>query len=227
MPIQGILTQKEISKELFYPNTNPVRLILPKSMVRSYSWYCSPTNIGGFIAYSNRILKDVFPSHANSSYMEEGFNTRVYKINDYMKVMNIAIAMAAVFMYSFVILLMLIGLTNVISTLSTNVLMRAREFAVLKSVGMTPESLKQMLNYESILCSIKALLYGLPIGIAVTCFINLPIRSMFPIPYNAPWISILLCVMVVLFITWSTTRYAAHKLDNQNIIETIRSESGR
>ncbi len=227
MPIQGILTQEEIPKELFYANTNPVRLILPRAMVRGYSWYCAPTNIGRFIEYSNRILEDSFPSDADSSYMEEGFNTRVYKINDYMKVMNIAIALVSVFMYSFVVLLMLIGLTNVISTLSTNVLMRSREFAVLKSVGMTPESLRRMLNYESILCTVKALLYGLPIGIAVTCFINLPIRSMFPIPYKLPWLAILLCVMVVFFITWSTTRYAAHKLDNQNIIETIRSESGR
>ncbi len=227
MPIQGILTQEEIPKELFYPNTNPVRLILPQAMVRGYSWYCAPTNIDGFIEYSNRILENAFPSDPGSSYMEEGFNTRVYKINDYMKVMNIAIALVTVFMYSFVVLLMLIGLTNVISTLSTNVLMRSREFAVLKSVGMTPESLKRMLNYESILCSIKALLYGLPIGIAVTYFINLPIKSMFPIPYKMPWLAILLCVLVVFFITWSTTRYAAHKLDNQNIIETIRSESGR
>lgn len=223
MPVQGILTQNQIPQELFYPNTNPVRLVVSKAMVRGFSWYCAPVEIDGFIEYSNKVLEDVFPSEVNSSYMEEGFNTRVYKINDYMKVMNIAISLVAVFMYSFVALLMLIGLTNVISTLSTNVLMRSREFAVLKSVGMTPESLRRMLNYESILCSIKALLYGIPIGIAVTFFVNLPIRTIFPIPYKIPWLSIILCVLVVFLITWSTKRYAAHKLKNQNIIDSIRS----
>lgn len=227
MPIQGILTQEEIPAELVYPNTNPVRLVVPQAIVRSYAWYCAPTDVNSFIEYSNKVLDAIFPSNTDSSYMEEGFNTRVFKINDYMKVMNIAIALVAVFMYSFVVLLMLIGLTNVISTLSTNVMMRSREFAVLKSVGMTPESLKRMLNFESILCSMKALLYGLTIGIVVTYFINLPIRSMFPIPYKFPWLDIILCVGLVFFITWSTTRYAANKLKNQNIIEAIRSESGR
>lgn len=227
MPIQGILTKEEIPAELFYPNIRPLRLIVPNAQVRGFSWYCAPSDIESFIAYANEVLADEFPSNIESSYMEEGFNTRVYKIDDYMKVMNIAIALTTVFMYSFVVLLMLIGLMNVISTLSTNVMMRAREFAVLKSVGMTPESLKRMLNFESILCSIKALLYGIPIGIAVTVFINLPIRLMFPIPYEIPMSALLLCVLAVFLITWSTTRYAAHKLKHQNIIETIRSESGR
>lgn len=227
VPIQGILTQEEIPAELFYPNTRPVRLIVPRAQLRQYSWYCSPPDIEGFIEFANSVLGEAFPSAEDSSYMEEGFSTRVYKIKDYISVMNIAFAIAFVFMYSFAALLMLIGLTNVISTLSTNVLMRSREFAVLKSVGMTPESLKKMLNYESILCSAKALLYGMPVGIAVSVLISIPIRMMFPVSYEIPWIPLLLCVCAVFLITWGTTRYAAHKIKNQNIIETIRSESGR
>lgn len=225
IPIQASLTKEQIPNELFAPNTNPVQLVVPNAVVRGFSWYCAPKNIDGFIEYSNKVLDEVFPSNSDSSYMEEGFNTRVYKINDYMKVMNIAISLVAVFMYSFVALLMIIGLTNVISTLSTNVLMRSKEFAVLKSVGMTPESLRRMLNYESILCSFKAILYGIPIGIIVTLIVNLPIRKMLPIPYKIPLISILLCVLAVFVITWATTRYAAHKLENQNLIESIRSEN--
>ncbi|MGO5051761.1 ABC transporter permease [Lachnospiraceae bacterium LCP25S3_G4] len=224
VPIQGILTQEQIPKELLYPNTNPVRLVVENAMVRGFSWQCVPEDIKGFIEYSNQVMEEEFPSEPGSSYMKNGFNTRVYRMDDYMKVMNIAIALVAVFMYSFVGLLVLIGLTNVISTLSINVMMRSREFAVLKSVGMTPEGLRQMLNFESILCSIKALAYGIPIGVVVTLLINLPIRSMFLIAYKVPWISLLLCVFVVFFITWGTTRYATHKLENQNIIESIRSE---
>ncbi len=225
--IQGILTQAEMPKELFYLNTNPVRLIVPQAEVRSYSWYSAPSDVTGFITYANEVMAQIFPENTDASYMESGFNTRVYKMNDYMKVMNIAIVLASIFMYSFVVLLMLIGFTNVISTMSTNVRMRSREFAILQSVGMTAAGLKQMLNLESVLCSMKALMYGLPVGIIVSIFINLPIRSMFPIPYALPWLAIILCVLAVFLITWSTTRYAAHRLQKQNIIETIRSESGR
>ncbi|MBU4440272.1 MAG: ABC transporter permease [Acetobacterium sp.] len=226
MSIQGILTQADMPKELFYPNTNPVRLIVPQAEVRGYSWYSAPSDVAGFITYANDVMAQAFPENTDSSYMESGFNTRVYQVDDYMKVMNIAIVLASIFMYSFVVLLMLIGFTNVISTMSTNVRMRSREFAVLQSVGMTAAGLKQMLNLESVLCSLKALMYGLPVGIIVSIFINLPIRSMFPIPYALPWLAIVLCVLAVFLITWSTTRYAAHRLQKQNIIETIRSESG-
>lgn len=226
-PIEGLLTQEDIPKELFYPNAKQVRLIVPQARVRDYTWYCTPSDIDGFMEYSREVLSQFFPNKTNSSYREAGFHTRVFRSKDYLRVMNIAIALAAVFMYSFAALLMLIGLTNVISTLSTNVAMRSREFAVLKSAGMTPESLKRMLDFESVLCTAKALLYGIPIGIFVTYLISLPIRSMFPIPYKTPWLSILLCVAAVFFITWSVTRYAAHKLKNQNIIEAIRAESGR
>lgn len=225
--IQGILTQEEMPPELFYPNTNPVRLIVPQAEVRTYSWYSAPSDVAGFITYANAVMAETFPENKDSSYMESGFNTRVYKVDDYMKVMNIAIVLASIFMYSFVVLLMLIGFTNVVSTMSTNVRMRSREFAILQSVGMTTAGLKQMLNLESILCSMKALMYGLPVGIIVSIFINLPIRSKLPIPYALPWLAIVLCVLTVFLITWSTTRYAIQRLEKQNIIETIRSESGR
>lgn len=223
--VDGVVTQDKIPKELVYPNTDPVRLVVPHAQVRGMSWYAAPENRSGYIEYSNRVLEETFAGGGGSSYMENGFSTRTYKTNDYVKVMNIAISLVSVFMYCFVALLMLIGLTNVISTLSTNVMMRAREFAVLKSVGMTAESLRSMLNYESVFCSLKALAIGVPVGLVVTVAINLPIRSMFPIPYSVPWLSLILCMAVVFLITLGTTRYAVHKLDRQNIIETIRSEN--
>lgn len=225
--VQGTLTKEEIPKELFALNSNEVRVIVPKADVRGYTWFSDPSDIEGFMDYSNKIMDETFPNDEGSSYMESGFNTRVYKTNDYMKVMNIAIVVVLIFMYSFVVLLMLIGLTNIISTMSTNVLMRSREFAVLQSVGMTPEGLQRMLNLESVLCSLKAVLIGLPIAILLTYLINLPIRKMFPIPYKLPWLAILLCTLAVFMITWLTTRCAVSHLKNRNIIEAIRSESGR
>lgn len=222
--IAGTLAASQLPAELIYPNTGVVRLVVPEAQVRGMSWYSTPEDKAAFTNYSNKLLAQTFNSKTGASYMEEGFSTRTYETNDYVKVMNLALSLVLIFMYGFVILLMLIGLTNVISTLSTNVMMRAREFAVLRSVGMTPESLRSMLNFESILCSLKALAIGIPVGLAITVAINLPIRSMFPVAYTLPWLSLILCVLVVFLITWGTVRYAVHKLDRQNIIETIRSE---
>ncbi len=225
--IDGVLLLEDIPKELFYFNTNPLRLVVPQAEVRGFSWYSTPDDEAEFIRYANGVMAEVFPEGENAEYMENGFNTRVYKMDDYLKVMNLAIVLVTVFLYSFVALLMLIGFTNVVSTMSANVLMRTGEFAVLQSVGMTPGGLKRMLALESVLCSLKALVLGVPIGIALSYLLNLPIRALFPIPYELPWLSVLLCMLGVFGITWGTTLSAIHRLQGHNIIEAIRTQSGR
>lgn len=227
IPIQGVLTHGDIPLEILGPNVGTVRLLVPQGVMRGYSWFADPDDIDGFMTYAKEIMAEMFPHDPESTYIELGYNTRVYKIKDYMKVMNIFIVLATVFVYSFVALLTLIGLTNVISTISANVHMRSREFAVLQSVGMSHSGLNRMLNLESILCSAKALLIGLPLALVLTYLMNRSIRSVFPVPYQLPWLAVLCCIAAVFLITWVTIRYSAFRLHDRNIIETIRSENGR
>lgn len=221
MKIDGILKSEDIPKELFGPNTSIVRLVVPKDETRGYMWLSNPKNISGYMNYADEVMKEMYPEVKNSEYMELGYTTRVYKIQDYMKIMNIAIVLAMIFIYSLVVLLMLIGFTNVISTMSTNVYVRHKEFAVLQSIGMTFKGMIHMINLESIMISTKALIIGLPIGIISTYLINKPIRAKFPIPYKLPLASIILCIVVVFGITFLIMRYSIKKVKKNNIIETI------
>lgn len=222
--IDAVLTAEETPAELFYPNTNPVRLILPEmDHLRQYSWQAAPADMDSFMDTAREILAAHFPDQSTDSYMQSGYSARVYATDDYYKVMNVAIVIALIFLVCFCALLMLIGFTNVVSTLSTNVLMRQSEFAVLQSVGMTPEGLRKMLALESILCSLRALVIGVPLGILLTYVVNLPIRDMFPVPYHFPLLPILLCAAGVLVLTLAITALAARRLRSKNIIDRIRS----
>lgn len=222
--IDAVLTAAETPAELFYPNTNPVRLILPEmDHLRQYSWQAAPADMDSFMDAAQEILAAHFPDQSTDSYMQEGYSARVYATDDYNRVMNVAIVIALIFLVCFCALLMLIGFTNVVSTLSTNVLMRQSEFAVLQSVGMTPEGLRKMLALESILCSLRALVIGVPLGIVLTYIVNLPIRAMFPVPYHFPLLPILLCAAGVLALTLAITALAARRLRSKNIIDRIRS----
>lgn len=60
-----------------------------------------------------------------------------------------------IFSYGFIILISLIALANVFNTISTNISLRRREFAMLKSVGMTQRGFNRMMNYECILYGAK------------------------------------------------------------------------
>lgn len=222
--IDAVLTAEETPAELFFPNMNPVRIILPEmDHLRQYSWEAAPQDMAGFMDYAEEILAAHFPDQSQDSYMQGGYSARVYATDDYYKVMNVAIVIALIFLVCFCALLMLIGFTNVVSTLSTNVLMRQSEFAVLQSVGMTPEGLRKMLALESIFCSLRALALGVPLGILLTYVVNLPIRAMFPVPYHFPLLPILLCAAGVLALTLAITALAARRLRSQNIIDRIRS----
>lgn len=220
--IDAMLTREDIPRELFYPNTNPVRLVVPQAQVRGFSWTSAPVDETGYMKYANEVLERYFPEGGTNGYDTLGYHVRVYKMKDYVKVMNIAIMLAAVFLYSFVVLLALIGIINVISTMTTNIQMREREFAVLQSIGMTSGSLRKMLNIESALCAGKALLFGLPIGLALIFIMNCSIRTLLPVPFCIPWGEIAAVIVFVFFLVWSTIRMGARKLKSQNVIETIR-----
>lgn len=223
--IQGILTTEEIPAELIVPAMNQVRILVPQNDNRGYTWYVDAVDRSGFMTYAEVVTLELFPENYLGSYMESGFNVRVYEFRDYIKVINLPIFIAKVFLYSFILMLLIIGLTNVISTMSANVRMRSREFAVLQSVGMTHDGLNRMLNMESILSSSKMLLYGLPLAVGLTYVINIPIRKLFPLPWQFPWLEVLICAIFVTLISWLTMRYSASLLRNKNIIETIRSEN--
>ncbi|MBQ6806820.1 MAG: ABC transporter permease [Lachnospiraceae bacterium] len=223
--IGGMLSFDEIPQELVTKVPNPISILVPDATLRGYSWYSAPSDLEGYMEYAEMVMDEYFPEEENASYMESGFSTRVFQVDDFAKIMNIAVIIASIFLYSFVILLALIGITNVITTMTTSVQMRSREFAVLQSVGMTSEAIRKMLNIESMICAGKAILYGLPIGLIIIVLLNATIRKMFPMEYCMPWEFILLSIIAVFLLIWSTIRITARKLRSQNVIETIRTES--
>ena len=141
-----------------------------------------------------------------------------------MKIMNMSIVFATIFLYAFAALLALIGVTNLVTTAYNNVKMRQREFAMLQSVGMTPEGIRKMLYIENAFSAGKALLIGIAIGLAIYIAIDASLRSMLPVASKFPWETLLACVLGVFGIYFLIQRYASKTLEKQNIIEIIRTE---
>ena len=221
--IDGVLETAEIPGILMYPNTNPIRLVVPAAgvSVRGYNWFANPKDEEGFMAYARGVLEERFPQHG-MDYDEAGYTSRVYGAQDFVKIMNIAIVLAAFFLYAFVFLLGLIGVLNVVSTVSFQIKLRARELAVLQSVGMTSDSIQKMLNIESILCAGKALVAGLPLGMGIVAVMAHCVKKLFPISFHMPGVTIVITIVISVFVMWGTVRISAGALKKQNIIETIR-----
>ena len=222
LPLHGELRVANIPNEVLEVVLSfSVNIIVPELDADGYLWFSNSVDIDGFVEHVNSTLDTLVPLDDGTEVQIGVLDLRVQTET----IHNIG-RMVMVFVYGFAAMLIIIGLTNVISTISTNVRSRAREFAVLKSVGMDDCGLSRMLNFESIFCSIRALIIGLPLGILVSLLIHRAIMDTAHFPYEFPWMAVLQCIFGVFVITWGITRYSAARLRGRNIIETIRSGSG-
>lgn len=131
----------------------------------------------------------------------------------------------SIFFYGFVALISLISVANIFNTVSTSVALRTREFAMLKSVGMTPKGVSRMLSYESLFYGLKSLLYGIPLGIAAMWLIYTALGNRFQTAFSLPWGSLAAVIVAVFVVVGSTMRYASSKMKRQNIIDALKQEN--
>lgn len=130
-----------------------------------------------------------------------------------------------VFSYGFIVLISLIAAANVFNTISTNIGLRRREFAMLKSIGMTRKMFGKMMNYECLLYGIKGLLYGLPVSIWVTYLIYKSISWGLAAKFFIPWYSIVIAVGSVFLVVFATMLYSMDKIRKDNPIDALKEEN--
>lgn len=131
----------------------------------------------------------------------------------------------SIFVYGFIAVISVIGITNVFNTITTNMMLRSREFAILKSVGMTEKEFRRMIRYESVLYGVKALALGLPVGVLLSYLFHRLFVGILVVPYELPWKEMGIATVFVFLIIFLTMGYAVRKTKRQNIIETIRTEN--
>ncbi|MED3572307.1 ABC transporter permease [Cytobacillus praedii] len=135
------------------------------------------------------------------------------------------IMLMSVFTYGFIVLITAISIANIFNTISTSIALRKREFAMLKSVGMTPRGFNKMINYESIFYGVNSLLFGLPISIIVMYLIYKGTMNSFSYAFSLPWLSLLYCLVAVFVIVISAMLYSSSKVKKENIIDGLKQES--
>lgn len=130
-----------------------------------------------------------------------------------------------IFLYGFITLISAIGIANIFNTISTNINLRRREFAMLKSIGMTDKGFRKMLDLECFFYGTKALLYGLPIGIFICYLINKSFGNMIEFAFGLPWASIIISIVAVYLVVFITMLYSSSKIKKENIIDVLRDEN--
>ena len=153
-------------------------------------------------------------------------NVNYINIKESMKQANNLILVVKILMYGFISLVTLIGVTSVFNTISTSMALRKREFAILRSIGLTRGGFNKMLFFESLFFGMKSLIFALPVSIGVTILIHYSLADMVSIStIIIPWKAIIISIVSVFIIVLLTMMYSSSKIKKHNIIEQIREEN--
>ena len=155
----------------------------------------------------------------------KGEDYYINNVDENVKIMSNLFTLVGIFLYGFIIVISLIGITNIFNTITTNMELRKQEFAMLKSVGMTTKEFNRMIRLESLFMGIKSLFFGVPIGIALSYIIYHFLSEESGIPYKLPIEAILIAIAVVFILISLIMKYSMSKINKQNTIETIRNEN--
>ncbi len=153
-------------------------------------------------------------------------NVNYTNVKESMKQANNMILVVKILMYGFIGLITLIGVTSVFNTISTSMALRKREFAVLRSIGLTRKGFNKILFFESLFFGLKSLIYAIPVSLGVTIIIHYALADMMSInSIVIPWKAIIISIVSVFVIVLLTMMYSTSKIKKHNIIEQIREEN--
>lgn len=176
-------------------------------------------NTSDHTSLTNRI-----ESMSGTGDSESGISIFDYEEN--VRQFNAVMLIVGIFVYGFIGVISLIGLTNIFNTISTNMQLRSKEFASLKSIGMTKKEFNRMIRLESLMYGIKSLLIGIPLGIlGVFAIFSAFSNGNVPMSFVFPWKAILISIAAVIIVVWLIMKYSISKVNKQNIIETIRNDN--
>ena len=226
--------QFEITDFVKYSNTKPCNLnnIGVISLYMPYSQFvkvCKNINANDN-QLSNYILGIETTDHQKvteklNTISDDGkySNFSVVDFSEQMQAFNTIALVIQVFVYGFVALISLITIFNIINTISSGIASRKKEFAMMKSVGITPKGFNKMIMLESAFYGIKAVIFGLPISALISFGMHKALNNSTP-TFSIDYLLYLIVALVVFAIIGMTMIYSVKKVQQNNIIETLKDD---
>ncbi len=161
----------------------------------------------------------------NLSNQYPGRSMSISDIKANMDMQNQLQLIISVFIYGFIALIVLVCAANIFNTISTGVILRTREFAMLRSVGITPGKFNKMVCYESLFYGLKAVAYGLPISLLIAVLMQQSLGGTFGFAFYIPIWAYLSAVAGVMLLVGLTMAYAVHQIKRTNLIDGLKNEN--
>lgn len=179
-----------------------------------------------YVIYVNSEDPDELVEQLEAYQETEGTDFLITNLAEMQRQNRSMLITVSIFLYGFIAVIILVGLTNIFNSLSTNMNLRRKEFATLQSIGMTSKEFNKMITFESLTYAAKSLLWGIPLGtLGSYAFYVASTAGDYEVVYEVPFGSIAQASIVVILVVYAIMKTSLNKIANQNIIETIRNEN--
>lgn len=130
------------------------------------------------------------------------------------------------FINCFIAITTAIAVANVFNTLTNSIILRRREFAMLKSIGMGNRAFWRMIALECASYALRGLVIGLVLGAAVTFMVFQAMSLSFAgLDFEMPLGWVLGAIGLVVGVLALSTLYALRKSSAGSIIQTLREDA--
>ncbi len=176
----------------------------------------------------NIALKDIKDEDAGKIAIETAIksNPALMVINniDNNRTGKSSILMVQILLYGFVLVVSLIGSVNIVNTLTTNIILRKREFATLKSIGLTQKGLKKMIVLEGLLYGIVGAIYGCIIGCGISFLLFKSMGGFREFGWMVPWQAITIAGVAAIVIGYLSVLSPLSRIKKENLIQAVRED---
>ncbi|KAA8745451.1 ABC transporter permease [Paenibacillus sp. UASWS1643] len=218
--VVGIVDQDLLSKE--YNSSHIVSFITTPKV---YSKIMGNDSYSRIFILANPELSGHTITDYFKSLMEKdaGFNYRD-RVEELAQAKNDAKTFS-IFLYGFIGVIVLIAFLNIINTVSTNLILRTKEFATLKAIGMTQKEVRTMIVLESIFYGLFAAVIGILLGTGIDYGIHHLFAGVLDTDWVFPWYSITIAFAGSMITTLLATIVPMYRLNRVSIVDALRREN--
>lgn len=210
-----------------------LQLIVPES-VAAYQSFGNTSPI--FYSYFNSVdgdhgaLAEELATAGGAYFHDKSpYELASYSFNDYVEQhdSNQMIAMVVnVFCLLFAVILALIAMANVFNTVTNSLILRRREFAVMKSVGLSNRQFRAMVAEECAAWCIRGLVPGVLLSLLVSFLLWQVISgSLSGLAFALPWSYVALAAAMTIVAVAASVAYGMHRCRADNVVEALRADA--
>lgn len=201
-----------------------IKLITTEQVAKNLTGLSNINPLGAGIQLKDIKNEDTAKKQIEAATQDDPSLSVIDNIDDNRKQSSIML-MIEILVYGFVIVVSLIGSVNIINTLTTNIILRKREFAALKAIGLTQKGLRKMITLEGILYGIEGTIIGSILASGLSYLMYKGMIGIQDFAWSIPWVGIAIAGAAALIIGYLSVLSPLRRINRENIIETIREDA--